>query len=108
MILPEAALTVSPPRRGALPPFRQSSRARQRASPCRPPDHEAGLRRRSRRSNAALSQRDLLMAMGVAFDRHGDWQRCDVARIRKDVDAERRGIAAVALGADAETVSPVE
>src|SRR5467141_883978 len=77
------------PRRGAAPPFR--------TSPLR-------WRRQSRRSNGggpparrSHSQRDFLVAMGVTFDRHGHGQRGDVTRVGKDVDAERRGVAAVAL-----------
>ena len=42
--------------------------------------------------------------MRVTFDRHRHGQRRDVTRIREDVDAERGGVAPVALGADAQAV----
>src|SRR6185503_5997912 len=56
----------------------------------------------------AGSQRRLFVAMGVALDGDRHRQTRDVAGIREDVDAERGGVAAVALGADAEPVGPLE
>src|SRR5882724_1637189 len=104
------SLTASPPyggardtrfpRRGAAPPFRTSS---------------LRWRRQSRRSNGgdtparpSCSQCDFLVPMRVTFDgdRHGE--RGDVAGVREDVDAERGGVAAVALRPDAQAVGALE
>src|SRR5712664_15860 len=88
------------PRRGAAPPFR--------TSPLR-------WRRQSRRSNGgdpparrSCSQCDFLVPMRVTLDgdRHGE--RGDVAGVREDVDAERGGVAAVALRPDAQAVGALE
>src|SRR3989454_1907693 len=88
------------PRRGAAPPFR--------TSPLR-------WRRRSRRSNGGgyraaqpSSQGHFLVSMRVAFDGDGDGERGDVTGIGEDVDAERRGVAAVALRPDAQPVGARE
>src|SRR5215468_6914097 len=54
------------------------------------------------------SQHDLLVPVGVALDGHRHRQARDVARVREDVDAERGGVAAVPLRADAEPVGAVE
>src|SRR5205823_6662557 len=54
------------------------------------------------------SQRDLLVPMRVTLDGDGDGQGGDVAGVREDVDAERRRVAAVALGADPQPVRSVE
>src|SRR6267143_6040279 len=54
------------------------------------------------------SQRHFLVAMRVTFDRHGDGERGDVAGVREDVDAERRGVVAVALRPDAQPVGARE
>src|SRR5262245_32090510 len=88
------------PRRGAAPPFRTSPHRWRRQS--RRPNAARSLPRRS------CSQRHFLVPMRVAFDGHGDGERCDMARVREDVDAERRGVAPVALRADAQTVGPRE
>src|SRR5215468_2226526 len=48
------------------------------------------------------------MAWGVALDGNRHRQARDVARIREDVDAERGGVAAVALRADAEPVRALQ
>src|SRR5213593_2400698 len=88
------------PRRGAAPPFR--------TSPLR-------WRRQRRRSNgggdrAALpsSQRHFLVPVRVAFDGDGDGEGGDVTGIGEDVDAEGRGVAAVALRPDAQPVGARE
>src|SRR5690242_15814818 len=54
------------------------------------------------------SQRHFLVPMGVAFDGDGHGERRDVARVREDVDAERRRVAAVALRPDAEPIGARE
>src|SRR2546425_11497377 len=88
------------PRRGAAPPFR--------TSPLR-------WRRQSRRPNGGgyraaqpSSQGHFLVSMRVAFDGDGDGERGDVTGIGEDVDAERRGVAAVALRPDAPPVGARE
>src|SRR5262249_23912477 len=75
------------PRRGAPPPFRTSPRE---IAPARP-----SLER-------GCSQRHFLVPVRVTFYRDCYGQARDVARIREDVDAKSRGVAAVALGPDAE------
>src|SRR5438046_5273404 len=59
-------------------------------------------------ASVGMLQRGLLVAMRMAFDRHRDGERRDVAGIRDDVDPERRRVAAVALRPDAEPVGAVE
>src|SRR5262245_26759693 len=56
---------------------------------------------------SSLQQR-FLVPVRVALDRDGDGQRGDVTGIGEDMDAERRGVAAVALGPDAEAVRAVQ
>src|SRR6185369_988164 len=48
------------------------------------------------------------MPMRVAFDGDRDRQARDVAGVREDVDTERGGVTAVALGPDAEPVGALE
>src|SRR2546422_386702 len=54
------------------------------------------------------SQRDLFVSVRVALDGDGDGERGDVAGVREEVDAERRGVAAVALRPDAQPVGARE
>src|SRR5580704_5028665 len=56
----------------------------------------------------AGSQRHLFVAVRVALDRDRHRQARDVAGVREDVDAEGGGVAAVALGPDAEPVGALE
>src|SRR5713101_4743922 len=61
------------------------------------------------RGRFSPSQRNFLVTVRVALDRHGHRQARDVAGIRENVDAEGGGVAAVALGPDAEPVgAPLE
>src|SRR5260370_2813926 len=53
-------------------------------------------------------RRHLFVAVRVALDRDRHRQARDVARISEDVDAEGGGVAAVALGPDAEPVGALE
>src|SRR5690242_14867889 len=56
----------------------------------------------------AGSKRHLFVAVGVALDGDRHRQARDVAGIREDVDAERGGIAAIALRADAQPVGALQ
>src|SRR5215831_9372589 len=58
--------------------------------------------------SSAGSQHGFLVPMRVTLDGDRDRKRGDVAGIRQDVDAERRGIAAVSLGPDAEAIGSVQ
>src|SRR3989442_7530578 len=59
-------------------------------------------------ANGPKSQRDVLVAMRVAFDGHGHRERRDVTWIGQDVDAERRRVAAVSLRAEREASRAVQ
>src|SRR5712691_8655834 len=54
------------------------------------------------------SKDGFFVAVGVALDGDGHRQARDVAGVREDVDAEGGGVAAVALGPDAEPVDALE
>src|SRR6185503_14337537 len=114
------AVYITPVMRTRSPAFSDSTSASERGgvtsltpsapamtitpAPLSPPGRAPG----SGAPTSPVSQRHFLVSMRVALDRHRHRQARDVARVGENVDAERGGIPAVTLGADAEPVGPLE